>query len=47
MTFESFDGTRLQGTFSGTLQALPAGSGAPATVTNGKFSLVLEGELCT
>jgi len=46
VTLASFDGTRLQGTFSGTLQPQTAGAG-PATVTNGKFSLVLGGDACT
>jgi hypothetical protein len=46
VTLEEFDGTHLEGTFSGTLQP-EAGTTTPATVTNGRFSLLLGGDLCT
>jgi hypothetical protein len=43
VTVESFDGTVVRGSFSGTLQpdASNAGSG-PVTVQNGKFTIVVE-----
>jgi hypothetical protein len=45
VTISSFDGGRVQGTFSGTL----TGVGIPATTVNGKFSAtaVLNGGNCT
>lgn len=41
-TIESFDGSRLTGTFRGTLDPIVGASG-PASVENGKFSVVLNG----
>jgi len=46
ITLSPVSGGRLQGMFSGTLQP-ESGSTAPATVTNGKFSVVLGGDKCT
>ena len=46
VTLEQFDGTVLVGTFSGPLQPV-SGTTDPATVTNGRFSLVLGGDACT
>jgi hypothetical protein len=48
VTVTSFDGTRAQGTFSGTIAAL-TGATTPATVTSGSFSVVLplNNNLCT
>lgn len=40
VTVTSFDGTRVAGTFSGTLQP-GAGTDGPATLTDGKFDLPL------
>jgi len=41
-----FEGGRLEGTFSGTLQPL-FGTTTPATVAKGTFSVVLGGDACT
>ncbi len=41
ITITSFDGTRVNGTFDGTLQPFTPGAGfGPATVQDGKFSIV-------
>ena len=41
VTFESFDGTRLRGTFEGTLQPYPPGAPiAPVAVQNGSFTIL-------
>ena len=43
VTITSFDGTRVNGTFDGTLPpATPGADYGPATVQGGKFSIVLE-----
>jgi len=48
VTVESFDGTRLQGSFGGTLAPYGGTAPAPATVTNGTFSVLLvDGQACT
>lgn len=41
VTFTSFDGSRLHGTFSGTVPPAAGTDAAPVTMTNGKFSVVL------
>ncbi len=40
VTFTSFDGTRVQGTFEGTLDAVFGASGS-VTVTNGTFNILV------
>ncbi len=40
VTFASFDGTRVQGTFEGTLDPV-AGTTTPVTVTNGTFNILV------
>jgi len=45
VTFTSYDGTRVRGTFSGTLAAADGTSGSIA-VTNGSFSVGLGGAAC-
>jgi hypothetical protein len=41
VTFESWDGTRLHGTFEGTLAPYPAGAPyGPVTVQNGSFTIL-------
>ena len=40
ITVESFDGTRIKGTFSGAFE-VPAQAGGPAAVKNGKFNLAV------
>jgi len=46
VTFTSYDGTSVKGTFSGTLAPL-AGATSAATVTKGSFSLLLGQDACT
>jgi hypothetical protein len=46
VTFTSFDGTHVAGTFSGTLQP-EAGATSTASVASGKFSLNLPDDDCT
>ena len=40
ITVESFDGSRIKGTFSGAFET-PAQPGGPAAVKSGKFNLAL------
>ena len=40
VTFTSFDGTRVQGTFAGTLDAIYGATGS-VTVTNGSFNILV------
>jgi hypothetical protein len=43
VTLDSFDGTRLKGTFQGTLAPADPNAGyGPATIQNGRFSIVFE-----
>jgi len=46
VTFTSYDGTHLSGTFSGTLAA-EDGTTNSIAVTNGSFSLLIGGDACT
>ncbi len=41
MTIDSYDGTRVRGTFSGSLPPGIGGATGPATFSDGRFSLVL------
>ena len=43
LTVTSFDGTRVTGTFDGTLPPAPGTDAAPVTITDGAFSILLGG----